>query len=176
MDHAYIESLTREDRVAAGISVFIRLWLNGMTRSVIGRDWTIAQLAMLFEVTQAYQYRDEPHTITSLADELRMPVQTVSRQIREFNALGIVRQRKSSKDARVRYLIPSKRYSGLHDLNRIIDTFGKHWYRGDSWSKLDKAKGALWYCPMDICSDTVAQKQMQRLKKIVKKRRDSGAA
>ena len=170
MDDNYIDSLTREERAAAGVSIFIRLWLNGMTRSAIGRDWTVAQLAMLFEVTQAYQYRDEAHTLTSLATELRMPIPTVSRQIREFTESGLVLQRKSRKDARKKYLIPSKKFFGNREFSKIINSFAEQWYSGDSWSKLDKAAGAQWYFPMTDCSDGTAKKEMRRLKRIARDR------
>ena len=53
MDEKYIDSLTKKQRAAWGVQIFIRLWLSGMCQSQAAQNWTIAQLAILFEVTQA---------------------------------------------------------------------------------------------------------------------------
>ena len=92
MDQKYIDSLTKEQRAAWGVQIFIRLWLSGMCQSQAAQNWTIAQIAILFEVSQAHLFREEPHTATSLSKELNLPIQTVSRTVRDLQKMGLVVQ------------------------------------------------------------------------------------
>ena len=74
MDDSYITGLSREERAAWGFQVFIRLWLSGMCQSQAAQNWTISQIAILFEVTQGHLFREEAHTATSLSNELNLPI------------------------------------------------------------------------------------------------------
>jgi 2C-methyl-D-erythritol 2,4-cyclodiphosphate synthase len=95
MDENYIDSLTKEQRAAWGVQIFIRLWLSGMCQSQAAQNWTIAQIAILFEVTQAHLFREESHTATSLSKELNLPIQTVSRTVRDLQKMGLVAQQEA---------------------------------------------------------------------------------
>lgn len=162
MDENYIESLTKEQRAAWGVQIFIRLWLSGMCQSRAAQNWTIAELAILFEITQAHVFREESHTATSLSKELNLPIQTVSRTVRDLQKTGLVKQQEASNDARKKYLFPSNYHFARDAMVTIAQNFGKQWYHG--WETLDKADGAAWYCPMSVCSDTTAKKQIKQFK------------
>ena len=166
MDQKYIDSLTKEQRATWGVQIFIRLWLSGMCQSQAAQNWTIAQLAILFEVTQAHLFREEPHTATSLSKELNLPIQTVSRTVRDLQKMGLVVQQEASDDARKKYLCPSKDFFGRDAMESIISNFSSQWYHG--WETLDKANGAAWYFPMSKCSDTTAKKEIKRFREFAK--------
>ena len=166
MDQKYIDSLTKEQRAAWGVQIFIRLWLSGMCQSQSAQNWTIAQIAILFEVTQAHLFRDEPHTATSLSKELNLPIQTVSRTVRDLQKMGLVVQQEAADDARKKYLCPSKDFFGRDAMQSIISNFSSQWYHG--WETLDKANGAAWYFPMSKCSDTTAKKEIKRFREFAK--------
>ena len=163
MDENYIDSLTKEQRAAWGVQIFIRLWLSGMCQSQAAQNWTIAQIAILFEVTQAHLFREESHTATSLSKELNLPIQTVSRTVRDLQKMGLVKQREASDDARKKYLCPSNDFFGRDAMENIIHNFSSRWYH--DWDTLDKANGADWYFPMSECSDTTAKKQIKQFRK-----------
>lgn len=149
--------------------MFIRLWLVGVTKSSkVGRNWTISQMAVLFEVTQASLFRDEPHTVTSLSREMELPAQTVSRIIRDLAGSGLVKQEQASTDARKKYLSPMHDFFAKDALLSIVERFAKQWYAGDSWQSLDKSLGADWYFPMSQCTDTTASKKMKNLEDVSK--------
>ena len=160
MDKDYIQGLSREQRVTWGIQIFIRLWLSGMCRSQAAQNWTIAQLAILFEVTQAYHFRDEPHTATSLSKELSLPMQTVSRTVRELMKIGLVSQETDASDARKKYIRPTNDFFVRDAMAAIAHNFGSQWYHG--WEQLDKAHGATWYYPMSECKDSTAREQIKQ--------------
>ena len=166
MDENYIDSLTKEQRAAWGVQIFIRLWLSGMCQSQAAQNWTIAQLAILFEVTQAHLFREESHTATSLSKELNLPMQTVSRTVRDLQKMGLVAQQEASDDARKKYLYPSNDYFTRDAMATIAQNFGSQWYHG--WETLDKANGAAWYFPMSKCSDTTAKKEIKQFRKFAK--------
>ena len=166
MDEKYKDSLTKKQRAAWGVQIFIRLWLSGMCQSQATQNWTIAQLAILFEVTQAHLFREESHTATSLSKELNLPMQTVSRTVRDLQKMGLVKQQEASDDARKKYLRPANVFFGRDAMENIIHNFSSQWYHG--WDTLDKANGADWYFPMSKCSDTTAKKQIKQFKKFAK--------
>ena len=166
MNENYIDSLTKEQRAAWGVQIFIRLWLSGMCRSQAAQNWTIAQIAILFEVTQAHLFREESHTATSLSKELNLPIQTVSRTVRDLQKIGLVAQQEASDDARKKYLYPSNEFFGRDAMASIIHDFSNQWYHG--WDTLDKADGAAWYFPMSKCSDSTAQEEIKQFKEFAK--------
>ncbi|MFQ5634686.1 MAG: MarR family winged helix-turn-helix transcriptional regulator [Gammaproteobacteria bacterium] len=164
MDENYINGLTKEQRAAWGVQILIRLWLSGMCRSQAAQNWTIAQIAILFEVTQAHLFREESHTATSLSKELNLPIQTVSRSVRDLRRMGLISQREASDDARKKYLVPADYGFARDAMEDIIRNFGSQWYHG--WDELDKANGACWYFPMSECSDNAAQEEIQQFKRL----------
>ncbi|MDJ0929235.1 MAG: helix-turn-helix domain-containing protein [Gammaproteobacteria bacterium] len=166
MDESYIAGLSREERAAWGFQVFIRLWLSGMCQSQAAQNWTIAQIAILFEVTQGHLFREEAHTATSLSNELNLPIQTVSRTVRELQKMGLIKQQEASEDARKKYLYPSNVFFARDAMGTIIQNFGREWFHG--WDQLDKAHGAEWYRPMSQCSDSVAREEIRQFKGVTK--------
>ena len=162
MDENYINSLSREQRKSWGIQTFIRLWLSGMCQSQAAQNWTIAQLAILFEVTQAHLFREASHTATSLSKELNMPLQTVSRNVRELQKMGLIKQRESSDDARKKYLHPSNDFFARDAMGSIIQHFGSEWFHG--WDGLDKSNGADWYFPMSKCTNITAKEEIRQFR------------
>ena len=170
MDQNYIETLSQEERASWGIPIFIRLWLSGMCQSQAAQNWTIAQLAILFEVTQAHLFRDQPHTATSLSKELNMPIQTVSRSVRDLQKMGLVIQKEAADDARKKYLHPQNDDFVRDAMSMIAKNFCSQWYHG--WHALDKAHGAQWYFPMSHCSDETAAREIAEFKTLAK--RDAG--
>ena len=166
MDENYIESLSQEQRAAWGVQIFIRLWLSGMCQSQATQNWTIAQLAILFEVTQAHLFREESHTATSLSKELNMPIQTVSRNVRDLQKMGLIKQQESSDDARIKYLHPCNDFFAQDAMGSIVQNFSNQWYHG--WETLDKANGAEWYFPMSKCPDTIAKKEIKKFRELAK--------
>ena len=162
MDETYVNNLSQEQRSAWGIQIFIRLWLSGMCQSQAAQNWTIAQLAILFEVTQAHLFREESHTATSLSKELNMPLQTVSRNVRDLQKMGLIKQQESSDDARKKYLHPCNEFFARDAMGSIIQHFGSEWYHG--WENLDKADGAEWYFPMSNCSNATAQEEIRQFR------------
>ena len=166
MDDSYINSLNKEQRAAWGVQILIRLWLSGMCQSQVAQNWTIAQIAILFEVTQGHLFREESHTATSLSKELHLSIQTVSRTVRDLLKMGLIKQQEASEDARKKYLIPSNDFFARDAMESIIHNFSSQWYHG--WDTLDKANGAHWYFPMSECSDGAAQEQIRQFKDFTK--------
>lgn len=166
MDKKYISKLSQSERAAWGIQIFMRLWLSGMCRSQAAQSWTIAQIAILLEVTQAHLFRDEPHTSTSLSKELKLPLQTVSRTVLDLISVGLVKQKADKKDGRKKYLYPTKNFFARDAMPRIAEKFATQWYHG--WENLDKANGAAWYFPMSNCSDTTAIKEIKLFRELSK--------
>ena len=165
MDNKYIESLTQSERAGWGIQVFIRLWMSGMCRSQAAQNWTIAQIAILLEVTQAYLFREEAHTATSLSKELRLPMQTVSRTVRDLQKMGLLSQQEADNDARKKFLCPADDFFDRDGMANTIQEFASSWFHG--WDQLDKARGAEWFIPMSECSTESAQKQIKQFKNLV---------
>lgn len=166
MDKNYIDDLNQEQRSAWGIQIFIRLWLSGMCQSQAAQNWTIAQLAILFEVTQAHLFRDQPHTATSISKELNMPLQTVSRNVRDLQKMGLIKQLEASNDARKKFLHPSNEFFARDAMGSIFQHFSSEWYHG--WEKLDKANGAEWYFPMSSCTNAVAKEEVRQFREFSK--------
>lgn len=166
MDEKYIDSLNQKQRASWGIQIFIRLWLTGMCQSQAAQNWTIAQLAILFEVTQAHLFRGEPHTATSLSKELNMPLQTVSRNARELQKMKLITQREASDDARKKYLHPCDDFFSRDAMAGILHRFSSQWYHG--WDDLDKAHGADWYFPMSKCTSKTAQEEIRQFREVSK--------
>lgn len=166
MDEKYINSLDQEQRASWGIQIFIRLWFSGMCQSQAAQNWTIAQLAILFEVTQAHLFREDPHTATSLSKELNMPMQTVSRNVRDLQKMGLIKQLESSDDARKKYLYPCNKFFARDAMGGIVRDFGTQWYHG--WETLDKANGADWYYPMSNCSNVIAKEEIRQFRALSK--------
>lgn len=166
MDQKYIDNLSQAQRAGWGFQIFIRLWFSGMCQSQAAQNWTIGQLAILFEVTQAHLFRAEPHTATSIAKELNMPIQTVSRNVRDLQKMGLIVQKENKDDARQKWLCPSQNYFVIDGMAEIIQDFGSQWYHG--WDGLDKANGADWYFPMSTCSSPPAQKEIKLFKELSK--------
>ncbi len=166
MDQQYIDDLTKEKRVAWGVPIFIRLWLSGLCQSQAAQSWTIAQLAIVFEVTQAYLFREESHTATSLAQELKLPIQTVSRTVRDLRKMGLITQIEASDDARKKILQPAHEFFERDAMVSLAQSFCSQWYHG--WDELDKAHGAEWYFPMSRCSNNVAKMGIDEFKLLAK--------
>jgi len=166
MDENYISGLRKPQRAAWGIQVFIRLWLSGMCQSQAAQNWTIAQLAILFEVTQAHLFREDPHTATSLSKELNMPMQTVSRNVRDLQKMGLIKQQESSDDARKKYLHPCNEFFARDAMGGIVQDFASQWYH--DWDAVDKAKGADWYYPMSQCSNVFAKEEIKQFREFSK--------
>ena len=166
MDQKYIEKLSQDERAGWGIQIFIRLWLSGMCQSRAAQNWTIGQLAILFEVTQAHLFREDPQTATSISKELNMPIQTVSRNVRDLQKMGLIVQKESTEDGRKKYLHPSNKFFTRDAMADIVQDFSSQWYHG--WDALDKANGADWYFPMSNCSSSTAQQQIKQFKKLAK--------
>lgn len=166
MDQQYIDDLGKEKRVAWGLPIFIRLWLSGLCQSQAAQSWTIAQLAIVFEVTQAYLFREEPHTATSLARELKLPIQTVSRTVRDLRKMGLITQIEASDDARKKILQPAHESFERDAMVSLAHSFCSQWFHG--WDELDKARGAEWYFPMSRCSNNVAKKGIDEFKLLAK--------
>jgi len=164
MDDEFIKGLNREQRASWGFQIFIRLWFSGMCQSQVAQNWTIGQLAILFEVTQAHLFREEPHTVTSISQELNMPIQTVSRNVRDLQKMGLVVQQEASNDARKKWLAPINDFFVRDAMSQIVQEFARDWYHG--WDKLDKANGADWYWPMSSCTSETAEKEIKLFRKI----------
>ena len=137
-----------------------------MCQSQAAQNWTIAQLAILFEVTQAHLFREDPHTATSLSKELNMPMQTVSRNVRDLQKMGLIKQQESSDDARKKYLHPCNEFFARDAMGSIVQDFASQWYHG--WDGLDKAKGADWYYPMSQCSNVFAKEEIKQFREFSK--------
>jgi predicted transcriptional regulator len=164
MNKRYIDSLNQEQRAAWSFQVFIRLWLSGMCRSQAAQKWPVAQLAVLFEITQAHLFTDQAHTQTTLIRELGLTRQMVSRYVLALEEMGLIRQVVSKTDARTHYLQPAN-YSFVRDaMTRIARRFGEQWLHG--WEQLDKAEGANWYVPMSECCDKNAMTQIELFKNL----------
>jgi predicted transcriptional regulator len=144
----------------------MRLWLSGMCRSQAAQSWTIAQITILLEVTQAHLFRDKPHTSTSLAKELNLPLQTVSRTVLDLINVGLVKQKTDENDGRKKYIHPTKNFFARDAMPKIAENFASQWYYG--WGNLDKAKGANWYFPMSKCSDPTAKIEIKQFKEFSK--------
>jgi len=166
MDENYIDHLSQDERAVWGIQIFIRLWLSGMCQSQAAQNWTIAELAILFEVTQAHLFREDAHTATSLSKELNMPLQTVSRNVRDLQKMGLIKQQESPDDARKKYLLPSNDFFARDAMCKIAQHFCSEWYYG--WESLDKAKGADWYFPMSKCNNITARQEIKQFREISK--------
>ena len=162
MNQRYIDNLTQEQRATWGIQIFIRLWLSGMCRSQVSQKWTLSEIAVVFEVTQAYLFANEPHTQISLAQELGLAKQTVSRNVRRLVRLGVLRQEEAPDDARSKRLIPVDYFFARDAMATIAKRFGRDWFHG--WEQLDKAKGADWYVSMAGCRDKTAKTEIERLR------------
>lgn len=164
MQDRYVEKLTQEQRAAWAFPVFIRLWLAGMCRSGRVADWTISELAVILEVTQAYLFADKPHTQSSLIKTLGLSKQTVSRQVIKFEKRGIVRQKTSKDDARNNYLYPTDHFFTRDALLQTAEQFAADWLHG--FENIDKADNALWYPSMDDCSSLAAKRGAERFGKL----------
>lgn len=166
MDKNYTNNLTQSQRAAWGFQIFMRLWVSGMCRSKASQSWTISQIAILLEVTQAHLFRDEPHTVTSLLTELKLPLQTVARTVLDLIDIGLIKRKTDPKDARRKYLYPTKNFFLRDAMPKIAENFASQWYHG--WENLDKAGGADWYFPMSECSDTTAKKEIKQFREFSK--------
>ena len=166
MDEQYLENLDQEERASWGFQVVIRLWLSGMCQSQVAQNWTIGQLAILFEVVQAHLFSEDPHTATSISRELNMPIQTVSRNVRDLQKMGLIEQIASTRDARKKWLCPTADFVARNAMGEIVRSFAKDWYHG--WDALDKAHGAAWYYPMSKCNNETTQEEVKRFKKMTK--------
>lgn len=158
MNKRYIENLSQEQRATWGILIFIRLWLAGMCRSEVSQNWTISEIAVIFEVTQAYLFADEPHTHSTLAEELALPKQMISRNVRRLVRLGVLRQEESTTDARKKCIYPADYFFARDGMATIAKRFAREWFHG--WEQLDKAAGADWYVRMSQCTDPTANKEI----------------
>ena len=166
MNHRYIDNLSQEQRATWGFQIFIRLWLSGMCRSQAAQDWTLSEIAVIFEVTQAYLFADEPHTQVSLARELGLSRQMISRHVRRLARLGVLRQEESPTDARSKCLYPADYFFARDAMATIAKRFARDWYHG--WEQLDKAKGAAWYVPMSQCKDTTAKREIEQFREMAR--------
>lgn len=166
MDKEFIDSLTQEQRATWGFPIFIRMWLSGMCQSRSAQNWTIGQLAILFEVTQAHLFREDPHTVTSISKELNMPIQTVSRNVRDLQKMGLVVKQEASNDARKEWLCPSKEFFTRDAMPEIAREFASDWYHG--WKILDKANGSEWYSPMSSCTSKIAKEEIKQFRELTK--------
>ena len=164
MNKRYIESLSQEQRATWGFLIFIRLWLSGMCRSEVAQNWTLSELAVIFEVTQAYLFADEPHTHSTLAEELGLPRQMISRNVRRLARRGVVRQEESATDARAKHVYPVDYFFARDAMSTIAKRFARDWFH--NWEQLDKAHGASWYLPMSECDDRTADKEIARFREI----------
>ena len=164
LDQKYIESLDQDERAAWGLSVFIRHWLSAICRTEATRQWTLPELAIVFEVTQAHLFADEPHTQSSLTEELRLPQQMVSRSVRRLERRGIIEQVESPDDARVKILIPKDNFLTRDGLIRVSTRFANFWF--DNWKNVDKARSADWYSAPSQCSDETVQRKGKKLRNL----------
>ena len=164
MHERYIENLSQEQRAAWAFPIFIRLWLSGMCRSGRVAEWTISELAVIFEITQAFLFADKPHTQNSLVRELGLTKQTVTRQVLKFEERGIIRQETSSEDARCKYLYPADFFFTRDAMTKIAGQFAGEWLHG--FEHLDKARNARWYPRMDNCSNQTAKRCTEKFEEL----------
>lgn len=164
MNKRYINSLTQEDRAAWGFQVFIRMWLSGMCQSGAVRTWTIPELAIIFEITQADLFTNTPHTQMSLRKELGLTKPTISRIVIELEERRIIKQVPSKDDARAKTLHPVNQFFVRDAMADIAKDFARNWY--DGWEGLDKAENSPWYMRMSNCTNDTASKEIRQFRKL----------
>ena len=89
-------------------------------------------------------------------------MQTVSRNVRDLQKMGLIQQVESPDDARKKYLHPCTEFFARDAMGSIVQDFGSQWYNG--WEALDKAQGAAWYYPMSKCSNAIAKEEIRQFR------------
>lgn len=97
-----------------------------------------------------------------------MPIQTVSRNVRELQKMGLIEQIESKEDARKKFLCPTNEFFVRDAMGDIVEAFASEWFHG--WDALDKAHGATWYYPMSKCENVTAQEEIRQFKKISRRK------
>ena len=125
------------------IQTFLRLYISSQAAARGDRKFSLIQLAIEFEIEQASRLADTPHTVSSLAKLYDMPKSAVSRITGHLIENGMIEQKMSPADRRVRYLTPTNAYyeSGGLGIFSSIRAFLDHNF-GESWRTLSREKHA----------------------------------
>ena len=142
----YSDSISNDDRIATVFRTLLRLYLSSQVRSRGARQWSLRQLAIEFEIEQAARFAETPHTVSTLAKALDLPVKIVSKVVRELVTHGSVEMYESPHDARAKYIKPTNAYykNGGDGILIGIQAVLQQAF-GDSWRDLEIDKEIDWF-------------------------------
>ncbi len=158
MSNPYIDSLDNNEKVAVVIRTLIRLYLSSQVQTRVEYKYSLLHLAVGFEIEQASRLSEEPHTVSSLASRLNLSMKTASRIVRELMKFGMVTQRESPDDGRVRHLYASDGYyaQGGDSILEGIQAVLNHAF-GEQWSKLEIDPQMDWFPEPGLYTEASSQ-------------------